>query len=74
MLLLPPAIFSWLFEKLNPKKKTTSPLVRPPGLINDCVYYALIMENYLLTLFNLPFGLGLIALAKKPKSWKRPVP
>lgn len=68
MLLLPPAILSWFFEKLSPKKKTTSPLVKLPGVINDFLYYALTLENYLLTLFNLPFGLGLIALARKHKN------
>lgn len=67
-LLLPPALISYLIEKLNAPEKTKSPLVSLPKHLNNLLAKFLFWEYKLAKLINLPIGLGLLAVCKKPTS------
>lgn len=43
-------------------------LVTPHGLINRLLVWVLLLEVKLLTLFDLPFGVGIVVLARKPQA------
>lgn len=65
MTLLPLAIAKSFWEKLFPPKEVESSIGKTPKLINFSLLSILIGENLLLKFFNLPFGLGLLAICKK---------
>lgn len=65
LILLAPAIFSFFIEKIVKPQKTTSPLVNLPKLLNIILALILKVENFLIFKFNLPIGLGILAVAKK---------
>jgi hypothetical protein len=43
-------------------------LFTPHGLINRLLVWVLLLEVKLLTLFDLPFGVGIVVLARKPQA------
>jgi hypothetical protein len=43
-------------------------LFMPPGLINRLLVRVLWLEAKLLMLFDLPFGVGIVVLARKPQA------
>lgn len=54
-------------EKWWPPKKVNSSISQPPEIVNSLALAYLRFENWLVSLgVNLPFGLGLLAIAKKP--------
>ncbi|MBI4032986.1 MAG: class I SAM-dependent methyltransferase [Candidatus Blackburnbacteria bacterium] len=66
LLLAPIALTRHFWEKIMPPSKTGSGVVRLPRLINSILAFLLSLEVPLLGLFNLPTGLGLIAVCRKP--------
>lgn len=66
MLLLPLSILTAFWEKIFKPKNDSSPLVALPNSLNSAVAQLLIFEGFFLKFANLPFGLGLIAVCKKP--------
>lgn len=68
LILLPPAIISWIWEKIATPTSTRSPLPQLPQTANFIAFKHLLFENYLLNFINLPFGLGIIAVCQKPLS------
>lgn len=67
MMLLLPATFSHVFQKINPPKQIGSSIKPIPRYINKVAYLLLIWEKYFLKTKTLPFGLGLIAVCRKPE-------
>lgn len=67
MLLLPPAILSYFLEKIRGPQNVSSPIIKLPKLLNGLVTLLLSFEATLINIkrVNLPFGLGLIAIARK---------
>src|SRR3989338_3622152 len=67
-LLLPPVIITHYLEKIIKPKSTKSQITPTPKLINLLLSFLLSSEAYILQFLNLPFGLGIVAVTKKPKS------
>lgn len=65
--LYPFAVFSHLKEKLFPGRKATSSIYKALSFINKTLIFLLSCENWLLLKFDLPFGVGLIAVCRKPR-------
>lgn len=63
MLLFPPAVISCLWEKISLSKK--SPLIKLPPFLNEWIGFLLSLEAHLINNINSPFGLGLLAVARK---------
>ena len=53
-------------EKLLPPKQIASSINPLPEFINKVLIKVLLLENYLIKKINLPFGVGLIAVCRKP--------
>lgn len=70
LILVTPAIFFFLVEKVVKPKKIASPLVKLPKFLNLTLAQILKAENFLILKFNLPFGLGILAVAKKSQTGK----
>jgi SAM-dependent methyltransferase len=64
-ILFPAALAAWAAEKLVGVKADPRPRV-PPAPLNALFTTAFSMEKYLLRGFALPYGLSLIALARRP--------
>ena len=65
MLLVPISLISLLWEKLLTNKIAKTHLVILPNSLNRFIADILSLEVSILRKFNLPFGLGLIAVARK---------
>ena len=65
-LLLPLAILQSLKEKIIFSDKTTSSIKLLPKPVNTLLTKILSFEIFLIAKINLPFGIGLIAVCKKP--------
>lgn len=63
--LLPVATISHLIQMIKPANNTKSFIGSSPALINKILTVILSSESYLLNWLDLPFGLGLIAVARK---------
>ena len=57
-------MFTFVYEA---KTKNKSVETKPNRMINEFLFMIFNMEKYLLKLFNFPFGLSLIVIAKKIK-------
>lgn len=68
MLLLPLAVVKMLLEKIF-DIKPSSEIQKIPSTINNILTKLLISEIAILKVANLPFGLGLIAVCKKPSKY-----
>lgn len=66
MALLPLTIIRHFLEKLNPPQEITSAVTPPPLLINKILTFVLSLEATFLSFTNLPFGIGLLAVCRKP--------
>lgn len=66
MILLPAAILQHFWERLNPPSKTLSGITKLPRIASTLLIYLLSLEGHLLPRMNLPFGLGLMAVCRKP--------
>ena len=65
MALLPLAILRMLFEKVS-NKGSDSAVGSVPPFINKIMTTALSIEAFLLRYYNLPFGIALISVSRKP--------
>lgn len=65
LLLLPFSFLLRLFEKLVPPKRGASAIRKTPKIINNLLTKALLFENQVLLRFNLPGGIGLVAICRK---------
>lgn len=77
MFLFVPVILFRFFQRVlgldekGEKSDHGSPdLFMPPGLINMLLAWVLWLEAKLLRLFDLPFGVGIVVLARKPEALK----
>lgn len=64
MLLFPPAVVSFLWEKISLSNKS-SPLIKLPSLLNKFIGFLLSLEADIINKINFPFGLGLLVIARK---------
>lgn len=65
MILLPPAVLKRVLEKFLPRGEN-SDLVLPSSPVNEVLKKILYLEAFLVSKLDLPFGLSLFVLAKKP--------
>lgn len=63
--LFPFAFIKGLVEKYNPKAPQSG-IIKMPAILNNALISLLSIENFLFRIVDLPFGVGLIALCKKP--------
>lgn len=66
MSLLPFAFIKQFVEDLSKNNSSTSGVEMVNGAINKVLLFVLGVENFLLSYFNLPFGLGIVVVAEKP--------
>jgi ubiquinone/menaquinone biosynthesis C-methylase UbiE len=64
-LLFPLAVIKRLSERIFPSKDERSDLTLNPGIFNDFLKYILASESSFVTRVGLPYGLSVIAVAKK---------
>lgn len=64
--LLLPALIHSLFYRLNPPQNHQSGVSKIPQLINKTLTSLLSFENILIKFVDLPLGIGLMAVSKKP--------
>ncbi len=67
LILLPPALAAFVWEKMKKTTSYSSPLTKLPFPLNAFVSFVLTLELHLLNWIDLPLGLGLVAVCKKPK-------
>lgn len=67
MLLLPLVMIEHLREKILPPKVPTSAINPTPPIVNRLLIFLLSIEKHILTFGRLPFGLGLLAVCRRPK-------
>lgn len=65
-LLLPPSMLTYYLEKISKRNRAKSPITSIPKPFNYLLSMLLSIETHILKLVDIPFGLGLIAVAKKP--------
>lgn len=65
MVLAPVGILQHFYENVFPPKQDHSSISKPNQLMNTIALTLLNIENSLLHAMNLPFGLGLVAVARK---------
>ena len=66
MVLLPIAIIKQFVEKLSwSNGNAKSEINSVPSLLNNILLWALNLESHFFKFINLPFGLGIIVVAKK---------
>lgn len=70
LVLLPMAVARYFWERVNPPEKTESGIERLPSALNSVLTALMSIEIPLLSLFSLPFGLGLLAVVRKPQATK----
>jgi hypothetical protein len=58
-------------EKCETSDHGTPDLFMPSGLVNRLLVWVLTLEAGLLRLFDLPFGVGIVVLAKRPEVLQR---
>ncbi len=63
--LLPVVILSYMVERLLTAQMSTSSITKLPKSINQFLKVLLYVESIVLQYFNLPFGIGVIAVARK---------
>lgn len=68
MILFPLSSARVFLEKLRGEKATVSGVVGTPALLNLLLTNLISLESFLLRFFNLPFGIGLVAVGRKPLS------
>lgn len=66
MLLLPLAFGRHLLERIKGGKHPASSIGKAPSFLNQMLLAGLSWEPFLLRFSNIPFGLGLIAVCRKP--------
>lgn len=66
MILLPAAIVSFVLEKIFRNTYASTPLVKLHPVLNNMLIRLLVLEAILLTWVDLPFGLGVLAVGRKP--------
>lgn len=67
LILLPPVIVLQFIEKIQKPKTTKSAIFPLPYWLNWILTFLLSLEAYLLRWFDLPFGIGLLAVCQKPE-------
>ena len=67
-ILFPPMILKYILEKLVKPKVTKSAITKVNPTINNLLIKALRLESNIFIKINIPFGIGLVAVAKKPKN------
>jgi hypothetical protein len=71
-LLFPPILALRLMQRLRSASPVTSngsaDVFMPASLVNNLLYALLRVETRLLNFVDLPFGVGLFALARKPRT------
>lgn len=66
MILFLGGLFVFIYEKLVKSPKDYSPLIKLPNFLNSIMVNLITFEARLIPLADLPFGLGIIAIARKP--------
>lgn len=66
LILLPLASIRYLWERISPPKEMESGVEKLPLPLNRILAALVSVEGPLLSLFSLPFGLGLLAVGRKP--------
>ena len=65
-LLLPAAFLKNIFEMLNHPKRINSGVTPLPNFVNTVLTKLLLLEVNLINIINLPIGIGLVAVCRKP--------
>lgn len=63
-ILLPPLVIRFLWEKISKPQNTKSAIEKTNPIINNILTRILTYENYLIAKSDIPFGVGLIVVAK----------
>ncbi|MDO8503429.1 MAG: class I SAM-dependent methyltransferase [bacterium] len=70
LLLVPVALVRHFWEKIVPPSRPESGVTKLPGSVNSTLSFILGLEEYLLRWVDLPIGLGLVAVCRKPYAIK----
>lgn len=66
MILFLSALLVFIYEKIVKSSKDYSPLTKLPNFLNSIMVNIIAFEAKIIPIVNLPFGLGIISIAKKP--------